>query len=208
MLDIVFPPHKEELALRSLTPKEFLASSPRSPQSPLPFVYPSLAYKNPLVRELVWQIKYRKNEHAVDMGAFILHKKIEEMGIKEGILVPIPISRKRRKERGFNQCELLVDKILEIEKMAENGKENGGEKRFQKDFGLLIRAKHIEKQTLKGRKDRLENIKNIFEVTKTGVQDKIILIDDVVTTGSTLNEARDTLMRNGYDDVTAVTIAH
>ena len=46
-------------------------------------------------------------------------------------LIPIPISNKRRKERGYNQCELIINEL----------------KNYKKDFSLLIRSKHIEKQT-------------------------------------------------------------
>jgi predicted amidophosphoribosyltransferase len=85
------------------------------------------------------------------------------------------------------------------------------EKRFLRDYSLLIRSKHIERQTLKGRTERLKNAKGIFEAREKEDREgatQIIIIDDVMTTGSTAKEARETLLAAGYKNVGALTIAH
>lgn len=171
---------------------------PRTSATEFPFIESIFSYKNPLVKELIWQIKYKKNKHAVGIAAHALLHSLSDSP-PNTLLVPIPISKKRRKERGYNQCELLIDEILRLD--TEN--------KFQKDFKLLIRSKHIEKQTHKDRNERLENTKGIFETTrKENLQQKIIIIDDVSTTGSTLKEAREELLSARYSDVTALTVAH
>lgn len=167
----------------------------KSTPTEYPFIKSVFSYKDPLVRELIWQIKYRKNKHALRLAGHALFESLD----RPALLIPIPISKKRRKERGYNQCELLIDEIMKWNIKNE----------FKKDYNLLIRAKHIDKQTLKNRSERIENTKNIFEVTsKEGLGKKIIIIDDVSTTGSTLKEARNELLRAGYLDIEAVTIAH
>lgn len=171
---------------------------PRTSATEFPFIESIFSYKNPLVKELIWQVKYKKNKHAVHLAAYALLQRLSKLS-QSSLLVPIPISKKRRKERGYNQCELLIDEILKLD--TEN--------KFQKDFELLIRSKHIEKQTHKDRSERLENTKGIFEATrKENLQRKIIIIDDVSTTGSTLKEACEELLSAGYSDVTALTVAH
>ena len=147
------------------------------------------------MKELIWQIKYKKNKKAVEIASHALFQSLKE----PSLLIPIPISKKRRKERGYNQCDLLIDEIIRLD----------SENRFKKDYELLIRSKHIEKQTHKGRNERLENTKNIFEVTKKeNLNQKIVIIDDVSTTGSTLKEAREELLKAGYSDVAGLTVAH
>ncbi len=198
LIDFLFPPNQEELRIRSLSPESFEREAPLAPKAEFPFINSVFAYKNPIVKELIWQIKYKKNKHAVKIAGFALHDWLYKNNMT-GILIPIPISKKRRKERGFNQCQLLIDEIIRLDV----------EGKFIKNYDLLIRPKNIDKQTLKNREERIENSKNIFEVTeKLTSQQKIIIIDDVSTTGSTLKEAHDALIKAGYANVYSLTVAH
>jgi len=206
LIDFIFPPSDAELVIRALLPTDLISKTTRSPNPPFSFIKSLFAYKDPIVSELIWQIKYKKNRHAISCAGYALYenfKKQSENKEKNIILIPIPISKKRRRERGYNQCELLVDEIMKLDI----------EKRFVKSFDLLFRTKHIERQTLKGRIERLENTKDIFKVIKSENflnkgQVKIVIIDDVVTTGSTLVEARNTLLNAGFVNVECLTIAH
>ncbi len=193
IIDFLFPPNAEELELRTISPENFLKTTPRSIKTEFPFILSIFSYKYPLTRELILQIKYKKNKHAVAIAALALSKKVTA----DFLLIPIPISNKRKKERGYNQCELIIDEICKINP------------KISKDYTLLIRSKDIDKQTFKNRNERIENTKNIFEVTRTSKgSERILIIDDVSTTGSTLKEARETLLRAGFVDVIALTVAH
>ena len=120
-------------------------------------------------------------------------------GNAEFLLIPIPITEEKRIERGYNQSEYIAKNILE------------------NDVGHIMiyapqwfsKIKNTPKQsTIQTREERLSNLTNSFEA-KLGVRGKyIILIDDVVTTGSTLFEARKTLLSAGAKDILAFTIAH
>ncbi len=203
LIYLLFPPSKEELLLLSIPPQDFSMRVPIAPPSPFPYITPLFAYKDPLVKELIWHIKYKKNKHALQCAAFALHGKLKDLKIEKAILIPIPISKKRRRERGFNQCELIVDEILKLDEIQM----------FKKNFDLLQREKHIERQTLKGRNERIENAKNIFivnekESTLVDKNELLIIIDDVLTTGSTLKEARETFLKAGYVNVKAFSVAH
>ncbi len=192
ILDFLFPPTKEALELRTIDTTNIFAKLPPASHTSL------FAYQNPLVKELVWSIKYKKDRHALRCGGYALYTRMREMGY-EGTLIPIPISKKRRKERGYNQCELLIEEILKLDT----------EKKFSKNFDLLIRTKHTERQTMKNREERLEGALNIFGVKITiPLDSRIIIIDDVTTTGSTLREAKKSLNEAGYMHVETLTLAH
>lgn len=195
VLDFIFPPNAQELRIRELPIDWLVKNVPKASQTEFPFIQSLFSYKDPLIKELIWQIKYKKNKQAVKCAAYALVSAINE----PALLIPIPISKKRRKERGYNQCELLIDEMIAQDTAHK----------FTKNFDILIRSKHIEKQTFKNRNERLENTKNIFEmVGEVDKNQKIVIIDDVSTTGSTLKEARDELLKAGYSNVQCLTIAH
>ena len=200
LLDFIFPPSTEEQALAALSPDEFLKRSPKAPLPSLPYIKSCLAYKDPLVRELIWQIKYKKNQHALKLAGYIVYAGLKNMPLSSPItLVPIPISKKRRKERGYNQCELLINEVLRLDI----------DQKLHEDFITLTRPKHQDRQTDKNREERIKNAEHIFAAVKPPTNmETLIIIDDVTTTGSTLREARETLLRAGYRDVRCLTIAH
>lgn len=200
-IDFIFPPNQFALELRKLSPADFLKKYRNKYIGSGQFSI--FSYKNPLVRELIWQIKYKKNKHSIGIASYALYSELKAKYPTGATLIPIPISKNRRKERGYNQCELLIDEIIKLDKEKET------DGKFVKNFNLLFRIKDIEKQTLKNRSERLVNVKNIFEVRdKIQIENNIIIIDDVTTTGSTLDEAKKTLIEAGYLDVECLTIAH
>ena len=208
IIDFVFPPNQEELTLRSLPVDWFVNNIQKISKTEFPFIKALFPYSDPLIKELIWQIKYKKNKHATKCAAYSIYFELNNEDEKI-TLIPIPISKKRRKERGYNLCELIIDEIIKLDN------DSGEAGKFHKDYDLLIRIKDIEKQTLKNREERLVNTANIFKANsakKLGqtrkLDQKIIIIDDVTTTGSTLKEAREELLRAGYMNVSALTIAH
>lgn len=198
IIDFIFPPSAEELKIRSIDGAWLLKNAEKARKAEFSFINPIFSYQESLIKELIWQIKYKKNMHAIRCAGYVLYCELNK-NYKEARLIPIPISKNRRRERGYNQCELIINEIIRLD----------SEKKFLADFELLIREKDIEKQTHKNRSERISNIKHIFKVTKRNNLDrKIIIIDDVTTTGSTLKEARDELLKVGYTDVSALSIAH
>ena len=154
------------------------------------------------------------------MFAEIIYEKIleelSELSIMENftepVLIPIPLSPKRRRERGFNQAELICRELVKINNLRYSVDLNQ-EKKFnlKLESGVLIKPKETEHQArIKDRRQRLKNIIGSFAV-KNGELIKnrnIILIDDILTTGATLSEAKKVLKQAGARKIIAFTIAH
>ena len=112
------------------------------------------------------------------------------------IITWVPVSPKRLRERGYDQAKLLA--------------ESAGEKLGERPEGLLVKKLDTQKQSLTGnRSKRRQNIQKAYEVPDTGAVagKRILLIDDIVTTGSTLEECAATLKAAGAAEVLCATLA-
>lgn len=194
ILDFIFPPNRNEVEIRNIS-KEVIYNKYSFKNEWNSSIYP---YQVPIIKELVWQIKYKNNKKAIEIAGYSLYCEL----IKHNqplLLIPIPISKERRRERGYNQCEIMIDEIIKLDK----------DKIFKKDFNFIIRNRNIEKQTHKNRKERIVNSQKIFSLVKSiDKNQKIVVIDDVTTTGSTLNEANRCLNEAGYNNIMNLTLAH
>jgi competence protein ComFC len=120
---------------------------------------------------------------------------------KDPVLVPAPLSKKRYKERGYNQSELLARGILRAD----------SDQIFSLDTTLVEKIHHTKNQAgITNRSIRLRNLSGAFQVTNPArvAGKNIILIDDVTTTGATLAELRKVLQQAGAKKVIAFTVAH
>jgi len=151
-----------------------------------------------LMRKLIHKFKY---EFFEDVGKEIGEKFGEDL--KESFylgsnffICPVPIHKKRYNFRGFNQAEILARKISEA--------------LFVEFFDPIERVKNTKPQVELKREERINNVKNAFSIKKEFIgklREKIILVDDVVTTGSTLEECARVLKENGAKKVFAVVLA-
>lgn len=215
IIEAIFPLSKAEKELFLLTPEKAFATLPRSPQVPIPDSSAIFAYKDERVRKMVWNIKYKRSEKAVSIAAYALYRSIKVLD--GALLIPMPITSWRRRERGYNQCEFLLEKAMKI--ISEDGISS----RITLERDLLMRTLHKSRQTLKSREERLESARGIFSIDETkgrelrplqdelhskGKELMIIVIDDVITTGSTMKEAMATLNKAGFTNVRGLSIAH
>jgi len=115
--------------------------------------------------------------------------------IKDVLVVPVPLHKRRLKWRGFNQS-------LEIAKVFTKNLE------ITIDSSNLVKIKHTKPQAKLKTKKRLKNTKGSFAWNGNNLKNKnVILIDDVLTSGSTLNECAKTLKLNGAKEVWGLVIA-
>jgi ComF family protein len=112
------------------------------------------------------------------------------------LIIPVPLHIKKLRKRGFNQAIILADAI-------------GKKWQIPVNFSLLKRCKFTLSQTGLDKKERERNIKRAFEVTdRAKIAGKnILLVDDVYTTGATLNECAKILTKAGAQKVAVLTLA-
>lgn len=114
------------------------------------------------------------------------------------VVVPIPLNKRKYRVRGFNQAELIA-KILSTQF------------KLRLETNLLIRSKQTETQYKFGREERFVNVKGAFKVNKERLksikESKILLIDDICTTGATLSEAALTFKNTCDKEVKAFTLS-
>jgi ComF family protein len=159
-------------------------------------------YSNRTVSELIKKLKY---SFAREIGGVLgkiavryfnkltAEEKLKKINLSKFIIAPIPLHQKRYNWRGFNQAEIIAKHL------AEN---------FNLEYqDLLIRTKHKTPQARLGGAERRENITDCFSLGEKNVAGKkIILVDDVATTGSTLDEAAGVLKLAGADKVWGLVI--
>ncbi|MDY6881455.1 MAG: ComF family protein [Thermodesulfobacteriota bacterium] len=151
-----------------------------------------------VLKDAIHKIKYGGKSHIADSLGPLLARFAEEW-VRDShglITIPVPLHPKRLRQRGFNQALLLaryVAKRLETDL----------------DFLSLRRLRHTVPQTGLGKRERAKNVRGAFVVTDPeAVKGKTALIvDDVSTTGNTLNECAKTLKKSGCDKVLCLVLA-
>ncbi|MBP6856313.1 MAG: ComF family protein [Candidatus Pacebacteria bacterium] len=207
-IEYLFPPHcagcrVQGFELCEKCIEHIRNSFPRT----TPQIHIGFSYQDPIVKRVLKALKFRKRkmlakilgellyeriiEDISDEKAFSLHKKVS--------VVPIPLSKKRLNERGFNQSELVARSFASRDST------------LSLSTNILFRHGHTKPQSsIHLKRERLENIKGVF-----GVKNKellkgatILLIDDIVTTGATMKEALSILKKSGAKKVILIAVAH
>lgn len=168
-------------------------------------LYSALSYKEkPLTKKLIHFFKYppyyikdlAKPLTSLIIDHILLLNENPNLLLKDSILVPIPLDKKKMKQRGYNQSEELTKEISKIMKIP-----------FLAD--VLIKTKTTLPQMKLSEQERRENLKNVFACKNTPAirGKKIFLIDDVYTTGSTMEECALTLKRAGAKEIWGIVVA-
>lgn len=158
---------------------------------------------NNIVKRLIHQFK--SNPHLSKLAGIISRVLIEGLEQNEVFynfvsqnnptLIPIPLSQKRLRERGYNHAGLLASYVAKYHKLKLNSK-------------ALVLVKDTKPQFKLSKKDRIENVRNAFGVNKKlKLPENAILVDDIATSFSTLREAAKALKRKGVKKVLGVTFA-
>lgn len=150
------------------------------------------------IRNLIIDYKFNDKPYLNELFVKIILKneKICRKIKKYDIIIPVPIHKKRENERGYNQSELIARKLannLKIELLTD----------------ILIKQKNTLPQSTLSKKQREENVKTVYKIqNKQKIKNKkIILLDDIYTTGATAEECSKILKQNGAKEILVLTIA-
>jgi len=158
-------------------------------------------YQNKLVQKIIKTYKYSYLENMADLLVDILEKQSRRLYLPPNtIITNVPLHKKKKRIRGFDQTAILAKKLA---------------LRLELDYQpLLRRTRYTRAQAGLAKKERQENMADAFTLNKTaplkqiqGAVENILLIDDVTTTGSTLNQAAKALKSAGYKKVYCLAIA-
>lgn len=150
-----------------------------------------------LVRECIRKSKYGAKEFAALKE---LSKEGAKYAWKSGldfddfIAVPIPLSRAKEKSRGFNQSLLISNEVSRVFKI-------------ESDPSVLTRKKDTKAQFRLSKEERKTNISGAFSTSSVVKGKKILLVDDICTSGSTLLEAARMLYKSGAEEIRCYTLA-
>lgn len=191
-LQWVFPERDDHKVVRELDIKDlWVHLQPRTDGR----LVTLLPFSAPGVRSLIHEAKFHQNERAFRLLGTVLERYLKS--VEAGaVIIPVPLSAKRRKERGCNQVEEVVKRALrDLDHV-----------RMSAD--ALYRARDTKPQTSLSRRDRLNNVAGAFAVCEANLRDvRVILVDDVATTGATLKAAAAALETLSPASVTLLALA-
>jgi len=157
--------------------------------------YPLLNYIPP-VSDALAKLKYHGRAEYADFYGRLMAEYFGNiyMNIPGACFVPVPVSRQRLHRRGYNQAELIALAISEYTAVETRS-------------DILVRSKDTKAQKKLSRSDRAKNLRHAFEVKPgTDIPEAVILVDDIYTTGATLEACTQVLLRAGVRRVYATTV--
>lgn len=165
---------------------------------PTKIVFTDLAswaeFEGPL-REGLHSLKYHQNIGLGDFFSPFLISIVENRQWNPDLVVPVPISKSRRKTRGYNQSELLSRPLARYFHLPH-------------EHEAFIRVKDTESQIQLSAEDRFRNMDDAFFGNPAKLKGKsILVIDDIITTGATMNQCAKALFKAGADKVYGLSVA-
>lgn len=168
----------------------------------LPLVSASAQYyftKESLMQHLMHQLKYKGNKELGRQLGRLMGNDLRQTNRFHCIdaLVPLPLFAAKEKRRGYNQATLLCEGMAEV-------------MRVEIFPDVIVRTEHTESQTKKGRIERWQNIKGKFQLVRPGkIRGKhVLLVDDVVTTGATVEACGHELMQGDQTTLSIATLCY
>ena len=150
-----------------------------------------------LMKDLLARYKYSRDQSLKVLLQQLVVRALQDKRLQEinfVAVVPVPLHPVRERERGFNQALPLAQMVAKEKKLPL--------------YSLLKRVAPTSFQAASDREKRLKNLENVFALRRTGpLHGNYLLVDDVLTTGATLDECAKILLQAGASGVWAVTLA-
>ncbi len=162
----------------------------------------ALAYfhykKSTRIQKVLHKLKYKEAKELGEMYGEEYGQLLYAQGFtnKFDVLIPVPLHKNKLRKRGFNQAEMIANGLAKSLQLPV-------------DIKLLVRNVYTETQTKKSRVDRWKNVQEVFAVPdKSILKDKnVLIVDDVITTGSTIEACAIPILRAGARSVSVVCLA-
>ncbi|MCA9363666.1 ComF family protein [Candidatus Kaiserbacteria bacterium] len=196
LFDILFPPSPELRIVRATTAAAVCVQCRPMYEDG---IYALTHFKDGTMRALIHEAKFHHNAHALALLGTLFAHGLTHLPLPDAnfLILPIPLSPARKRERGYNQ-------VAEVLHAAAR------ERSLAIDAHTLVRTRHTKPQTELSREERLHNMKDAFAVRTperiAGAH--IIVVDDVYTTGATLRAAKAALLPHTPASVTCLALAH
>lgn len=145
------------------------------------------------IQKVIHSLKY--NERAklgIEIGRKLGEMITSDCIGRPDVLLPVPLHPVKKRIRGFNQSEWIANGISQVWRIPYQG-------------SILIRNKYTESQTILSTEERIDNMSNAFRLNGNVEGLHIAIIDDVLTTGSTISACAEVLKKHGAGFVSAVT---
>jgi ComF family protein len=196
-LNWLLPPSPQSALLRSITTTT--VQSLYHPQSIAHHHQALTQYQHPVIKALIIRNKFHDDSIAADHLGYLLSMWLQACRAPV-VIIPVPLSRRREHERGYNQ----------VTRIAHQAKKYSPTITLVTD--ILSRTRHTSTQTSLSREARLSNVAGAFTVSNSHLLSQydsstIVILDDVLTTGATLTAARTTLAPHIPPSATLLTIA-
>lgn len=150
-----------------------------------------------IIKTFVRGLKFDNKKYYANTMANFIASEYVKLKVEFDIVIPVPLHKIRLKDRGYNQANLLCNALKEKLKVNVDDK-------------VLEKHTYTKAQAYLNKAERQKNLENSFKVIdKTKIKGKtVLLIDDVFTTGSTINECAKVLKSAGAKEVYSLTFAH
>ncbi|MBQ9420807.1 MAG: ComF family protein [Lachnospiraceae bacterium] len=165
-----------------------------------------LAVYDDVMQEILTNIKYRGRKEYTQLMGLLAAWRLGPWiaAVRPDAFVPVPVHPERKQVRGYNQAELLAEELSQA--LYYTGGSGNGKIPVRTD--LLIRAKKTTAQKELNADQRLMNLQGAFAVTgKITGHPRLMIIDDIYTTGSTLNACSEVLLRAGAAEIYGLCMA-
>ena len=155
-------------------------------------------YKKGISQTLLHKLKYKNRPGIGELVGFWLGNEIMKSNLdsKFDIIVPVPLHKSKIKKRGYNQSDTIAKGLSRATQISWSNK-------------ILLRKVNNPTQTNKSRIERINNVADIFSIGNKDYlgSKKILLVDDVITTGATMNACAELLLNKGASRISIATIA-
>ena len=147
------------------------------------------------LREAIHALKYRQDVGLGDFFAAFLVSLLAEKQWQFDLVIPVPLSRTRRKQRGYNQSELLSRPIARFFSIEHSN-------------SALMRTKDTGEQYKRNSIERKTNLEDAFFANPAKLKEReVLLVDDIITTGATIRACSKTLLEAGAGKVMVISLA-